>query len=105
MLMMLLSMLISKELHKKDSEVSIKIDHIYRCDRKNIIMDNSRGRGVLIACINHLRCNQIFFDDCVEMEYGAIELNTNNSGKLLIAVFYRPPSAPTEWLHGFIKML
>ena len=39
------------------------------------------------------------------MEYAAIELNTNNSGKLLIAVFYRPPSVPTEWLHGFIRML
>ena len=39
------------------------------------------------------------------LEYAAIEINTNNCGKVLLAIFYRPPSANTTWIHNFIKIV
>ena len=63
--------------------------------------------GVLLASRWNLRCKPVALisnGDC-ELELSAIEVNTNNSGKVLVAVFYHPPSASANWIHGFIKTL
>ena len=74
---------------------------VHRCDRSS-----SRGGGVLIASRCNLRCSAVFLtDNSTDLEYAAIEVNTNNCGKVLFAVFYRPPSVPASWIHSFTTLL
>ena len=82
---------------------------IFRCDRGNArnSADPVRGGSVLLASRCNLRCKPVALicnGDC-ELEFAAIEVNTNNSGKVLVAVFYRPPSASANWIHDFIETL
>ena len=82
---------------------------IFRCDRGNArnSADPVRGGGVLLASRCNLCCKPVALicnGDC-ELEFAAIEVNTNNSGKVLVAVFYRPPSASANWIHDFIETL
>jgi hypothetical protein len=39
------------------------------------------------------------------LEILAIEVNTANSGKVLVNVIYRPPNAKATWIYEFVKLL
>ena len=39
------------------------------------------------------------------MKARAIEINTGNSGKVLVAVIYEPPNANTNWIYDFVQLL
>ena len=80
---------------------------IYRCDRECLayLGESSRGGGTLLACRSYLRCNPV----CLTrnnngLELSAIELNTNNSGKVSVAVIYRPPKANNTWIRDFADL-
>lgn len=90
-----------------DSELLPWDYDIHRCDRSSSGGDSVHGGGVLIASRTNLRCRPVFLHATEEsnMEYVAIELNTNNCGKVLVAVFYRPPSSNVDWIRYFIKTL
>ena len=78
---------------------------IFRCDRLVSSDGSSRGRGTLLACRSCLRCSPVCLSQNNNgLELSAIELNTNNSGKVLGAVIYRPPKANTTWIRNFTDL-
>lgn len=61
---------------------------------------------MFLAIRNELRCKPVSLcaDHC-DIEYAAVEVLTNNCGKVLIAVFYRPPNASIDWTSQFTRIL
>ena len=63
------------------------------------------GMITLLACRSCLRCSPVCLSQNNNgLELSAIELNTNNSGKVLVAVIYRPPKANTTWIRNFTDL-
>lgn len=87
-----------------DSEILPWGYDIHRCDRADVLHDNTSGGGVLLASRCSLRCQPVIFDIDIAIEHSAIEI-INNCGKTLIAVFYRPPSANNTWINQFIEFI
>ena len=78
---------------------------IFRCDHLVPSDGSSRGGGTLLACRSCLRCSPVCLSQNNNgLELSAIELNANNSGKVLVAVIYRPPKANTTWIRNFTDL-
>ncbi|CAB3987353.1 Hypothetical predicted protein [Paramuricea clavata] len=86
-----------------DSELLPWNYDIFRCDRKSLTI--SRGGGVLLASRSNLRCSPVVFTKNNNIELSAIEINTRSSGKILVAVVYRPPCAHTNWIYDIVESL
>ena len=50
-------------------------------------------------------CKPIDLTKNNNLEISVIEINTGNSGKVLVAVIYRPPNANTNWIDDFVRLL
>ena len=80
---------------------------IFRCDRKTLgnCGDTIPGGGVLLATRCDFGCKPVDLTKNNNLEISAIEINTGNSGKVLVAVIYRPPNANTNWIYDFVQLL
>jgi len=80
---------------------------ILNCYRKTFINcgDTIRGGGVLLATRCDFGCKPVDLTKNNNLEISAIEINTGNSGKVLVAVIYRPPNANTNWIYDFVQLL
>ena len=80
---------------------------IFRYDRKisSNSGDSTCGGGVLLATHCELGCKPVNLSVNNNLEISAIEFNTGNIGKVLVAVIYRPPNAKATWIHEFVKPL
>ena len=80
---------------------------IFRCDRKTLgnCGDTIRGGGVLLATRCDFGCKPVDITRNNNLEISAIEINTGNIGKVLVAVIYRPPIANTNWIYDFVQLL
>ena len=77
---------------------------IFCCDRKTLgnCGDTIRGGGVLLATRCDFGCKPVDLTKNNNLEISAIEINTGNSGKVLVAVIYRPPNANANWIYDFV---
>ena len=80
---------------------------IFRCDRKTLgnCGDTTRGGGVLLATRCDFGCKPVDLTKNNNLEISAIEINTGNRLKVLVAVIYRPPNANINWIYDFVRLL
>ena len=88
-----------------DSELLAWDYDIFRCNRKTLgnCGDTIRGGGVLLATRCGFKCKPIDLTKNNNLETSAIELISGNSGKVLVAVFYRPPNANANRISDFVQ--
>ena len=83
-----------------DSEISIPDFTIFRNDRNGM-----RGGGVILGCHNSLHCYRRAEFEHPELELLWVELRLTQRNKMLLGVFYRPPSASYQSLVDFANIL